>query len=273
MNVFFQTDYRKIFRLIIRKNKKLGEKITLTDIANEMRVQRPYLSKVLNYSADLNSDQMFLACRFLKFSGEESHYMGLLLEHSRSSSQERKELLWKQITEIQNKNLEIKKHLKAPAVTTQDDRYSLYYLDPMVQIVHLFLTIPRYLAHPERIEEDLKISKKRFTSILKILDELKIIDVQGDSLKVLVQQMHLPKGSPPFGPAQILFRLKSLDRIAEVGDAGYGFSVSFSADEKTRKATQQNFLEFLKKTEALVGQANPEHVYQINFDLLPWSSN
>jgi hypothetical protein len=272
MNIFFQTDYRKIFRLIIKKNKKFGQKITLMDIANEIRVQRPYLSKVLNYSADLNSDQMFLACRFLKFSEEQSHYMGLLLEYSRSASNDRKEDLWKKIVEIQNQNLEIKNHLKAEVVETQSDRYSPYYLDPMVQIVHLFLTIPRFLKNPERIEESLKISKKRLSAILKVLDDLKIIEIQGDSLVVLRKEMHLPKDSPLCGPQQLLFRQKSIDRIAEIGDEGYGFSVCFSADEKTRKVIQQNFLDFLKKTEALVGQANPENVYQINFDLLPWSN-
>ena len=59
-------------------------------MADHMRIQKPYISKVINNMADFSSDQLYMACDFLGFGEDEKNYMLLLLELERTTYTERK---------------------------------------------------------------------------------------------------------------------------------------------------------------------------------------
>ena len=276
MNIHQLSDYREIVRQLLKRQKKLGHKTTLHDVAKAVNVQRPYLSKVLNGNADLNSEQMFYLCKFFSLSDEQADYMNLLLERDRATRLERKKSLESKIKLIRNRNLDIQQNLDAKPIELDEQRLSAYYLDPTVQIVHLFLTISRYKKEPALIAEALSISQERLNDIFQTLADLKLIEVRGDQFHVLIENVHLAKDSVLCHPHQALSRIKATQRLMELGkleleNSSYSFSLCFSADAHTRRLIQERFLKFLRETERLVKGANAEEVLQINFDLFPWS--
>jgi hypothetical protein len=68
-----------------------------------------------------------------------------------------------------------------------------------------------------------------------------------------------------------MFRLQTLQQIKRLdADERFLFSVTFSGNEATQAALHEEFLKFLRKAEAIVKDAPPEGVFQMNFDLFPW---
>lgn len=276
---YSSTDYRKSMRLALDRMALRGEKVTNHDLAEAMRVQSPYLSKVFSGAADLNEDQLFLAARKLKLSTDEHRYLALLLNHNRASLKERKSSLMIEIQDFQKRKLSPAENRSAgqiapspksekPGHGTSLDRY---YLDPWAQIIHMYLMIPNWLKNPRALADETGLGAERVAAILKTLEELEIIELKSGVYRLLKEQLHLPKTSPLCGPQQNLMRTLSLSKTAAPSEDVYSFLATFTANEKTRLKIQAEFVDFLKRVETLVTDSPSEEVYQIQFDLFPWS--
>lgn len=266
-------DYRKCLRLALDRLASRGEKITNSQLAEAMRVQNPYLSKVFSGAADLNEDQLFLGARKLKLSDDEHHYLSLLLNHNRASVKERRAQINSAIQSIQKRKLSPSENRTAPQISdsSENTRLSHYYLDPWAQIIHMYLMIPKWLKNPRALAEETRIGSERLASILKTLEELEIIEFKAGVYRLLKEQLHLSKSSPLCVPQQSLMRTLSLSKTANKDSDSYSFLATFTANEKTRLKIQGEFVDFLKRIETLVAEAPSEEVYQIQFDLFSWS--
>jgi hypothetical protein len=84
--------------------------------------------------------------------------------------------------------------------------------------------------------------------------------------------LHLSQDSPLLPIYRTMLRLKAADRLRQLPtEAYYSFSVLFSADPATQREIQASFLKFLATMEKKVKGCQPSEVYQLTFDLLPWS--
>jgi hypothetical protein len=89
---------------------------------------------------------------------------------------------------------------------------------------------------------------------------------------VLVKGLHLAKEAKEFLNWNQQMRLMAMQRNQYFQSGkSYAFSVLFSADEETRCRIHEQFLEFLQKTQQKVKKAASNHVYQLNFELFPWT--
>jgi len=149
-----------------------------------------------------------------------------------------------------------------------------YYLDPLLQIVHMFMTIPGYQKEPDRVRKELRLTRRKFGDIIARLLRLGILRTGEKEGAYQAQKlsMHLSADSPLVQPYRTLLRLKASQRMQELpGESLYSFSVIFSCDSAARKLIQDDFLKFLKTVEKRVKDSKPSEVHQMNFDLLPWS--
>lgn len=272
MEFYSSTDYRKVIKYLIERETSRGEKTNLSTLAEAMRVQRPYLSKVMNASADLNSDQVFLLCKFFELSEKESEYIEILLEYARSQLKEKKDVLKKRIQAIQGEYLDIKKHVVAKEVNLESSEFAEYYLNHYMQIVHVALNVKKF-QHIPSLAQALSIDIESMNEILKKLESLGLIQFKGGKFTTTPQGIHLPKDSSLLKPHQSMVRMQSLQQInSRSRDPGnYSFSVTFSGDEDIKKKIQEDFLKFLKTTQKTVSEGGTEEVYQINFDLFSWT--
>jgi len=106
--MYLENDYRSALRKALESRKKTDPKATYQNLAQAMRVQKSYLSKVLNQGAELSSDQLHLASKYLEFSEQQESYIELLLQHSRSVIPDRRTQILSKIQKIQAKNAETK---------------------------------------------------------------------------------------------------------------------------------------------------------------------
>lgn len=268
-------DYREFIKNEINLSKKINNKFNYSFFAERAGVQNTYFSKVLKLEAHLNSDQIFLLSDALELKEKEREYLGLLHEHSRSVINKRKSALNQRIKALEREFEKLEEHLIAKTVAPEKNTdLARYYLNPFNTLVHIFLTVPYFSKNPLRIAESLRLSETELESILYLLVDLKIIapDGEGGGFKVLQEALHLSKESIFTNPHHTLMRYRCLDRITNLpAEKKKNFSVTFSADEKTRKEIYEEFLKFASKIEKMVGHAASEEVYQLNFDFFPWS--
>lgn len=244
-------------------------------MAKACGVQKTYLSKVFNGDAHLNSDQLFAAARYLDLSGAELERVTLLHERERAQNPDRRAHLAQRLEELETRSLASQTHLKAKPARLQKEIESEFFLDPELQIVQLYLCIPKYAANPASLAKRMGISTTALDAKLAKLERLGFVERKGAAIRVLRNDLHLGDDSPLIGAYRSLMRLKAVERFARTDaspkNAPYGFSALFSASEKTKIEIHRNFLAFLKESERLARASAPEEVYLMNFDLFGWS--
>jgi transcriptional regulator with XRE-family HTH domain len=272
--MLYQLDsYKDVLRsALLARRDQLGRTYTYQSLATACRVQKTYLSRVFNGDAHLSDDQLFLACEFLSLGDDERRYATLLHQRDRSVVQKKRQRLGREIEAMRARYLKTEGHLAVPPVVTGGHDESVYFLSPHYQLVHMFLMVPRFAQDPARLRQQLGLSEKELADVVTALARLGLVRFEGGRYEVLKPALHLPSDSPLYRSYRALTRLKAMARVDRLEpDAAYNFSVVFTADEPTRRHIQARFLEFLKEVEEAVRAAPSDDVYQMHFDLFPWT--
>lgn len=274
MTIFRFNDYRDAIAHLISSSKKNDTKLSYSEMADFIRVQKGYISRVLKKEAHLSTDQLYLTSEYLKLSDEQLDFLLLLLEYNRSALAQRKKILRQRVHDIQSQHRDTRNHLKADMLNPEDvSHYGRYYLDPYTPLVHTFLSIPYYAKQTSALAVKLGLSEKRLNQIIQVLIELKIIalDKSKSAFKIIRDHMQLVADSPLNLPYQIFQRTNAIHKIQTQSlEDRFIFSVTFSADEKSKTEIHEAFLKFLSEAEKIVKSSEASEVYQINFDLFGW---
>lgn len=271
MNIFEYTSYYEALADKVSELKAHSPKMTLAKLAQSALMQPSYLTNVLKGRCHFNSDQLFRLCEQLNFNIEEVDYLQLLLEYEKTAYARRKSILEKKIKEIRQHHLRAEKNLSVKPVELNPEELAQYYLDPYIQLVHIFLHSKKGRCTTETITRQFSLSPSQATKIISTLEKLKYIKKNGMQFDVLVEGRHLPRDSQMAKPHLVLMRLKSLDQIQRLStEQTYSFSATISTLPEVRTRIQAEFVKFLKASERLVNNHDPKHLYQINFDLFPW---
>lgn len=271
MNVYAEKDYRKIIAALLEERRIDNADVNYQGLAQAMRIPKSYLSKIMHGRADLSFDQLFLAAQYFRLTFEEREYLDLLLSYARCGLADRKSALEEKIEKIRHRHFDTRAHLAADIIDNAVGLHE-YYLDPVYQLVHAALSLEKYTTSLKSLAEDLGIALSRILDAAMGLERLGIIERSDGNIQILRPAMHLPKESPFYEGWRAQLRLLGLQRTQAIAkESHYAFSVVFSAGLKTDQEIKMKFFEFLKSIESEVGSAPCERVYQMNFDILPWT--
>lgn len=269
--IFKYLDYRKYIADWVQTRKERGFAVTFHSLSEWMRIQKSYFSRVMKGDADLNGDQAFLLARAMELDKEESAYFSLLVEWSRASLKERKQVLLEEIQTIQRRKISSESVLSK--TEPQVENLQSYYLNPLNQLLHIALTDAasapaslRQMAHKFGIEE------REFFALTEALLQQGLLKKEGSKFVNQAGQMHLKRSHPLTKVNHVLHRAHALARLmASDFERNYTFTATFSADEATFTQVKSAFMEFLKAVEAPIEKAPAKNCFQMNFDLFPWA--
>lgn len=271
MNVFSYTSYTEALEVAIGRKKESTPGWTLSKLAEDCIMQASYLTNVLKGRADFNTDQLARICDLLGLSNEDFEYLALLLELKRSSFEKRRKQLEAKITEIRQQHLRAEKNISTKTVQLTPEQQDKYYLDPFVQLIHIFLSCHEGSASAEFLANKFFLPKAQVLNILQDLEDIGYIKRKGAKIEVLVEGRHLPRESHLLRPHHTVMRVKSIDQMQRLpSDQTYSFSATISTEPEVRTKIQAEFLKFMKAAEKLVTTHDAGKLYQINFDLFPW---
>lgn len=273
MSIYSYLSYKKAIKEELFKKKIRYPDLTFEKMASHCRIQKTYLSKVLNREGDLNQDQLYMSCDYLKLKKPEQDFVFLLHAHNTSIHVSRKKEILSEIENIQKKQMKSEAHIETKANSINFVDYQKYYLDPYLQIIHMFLTISKFQNESALIAKSLtELSKETIDEKIKQLEEMQLIVWNNNKWKAIESNLHLTSDAPIYKVYRKLLRMKSLEKLDSSNlQDNYSFSVIFSTNEKVRSEIQKRFLEFLKEIQKIVQSEKESDVYQLNFDLFAWS--
>ena len=267
------SDYLQILKHVMKSRKKeFGSRFTFEKMARACRIQRTYLSAVLNGRGHLNEDQVFAACDYLEMDSVDKEFVCLCHALSRSTHPKRQTELTRQIKQLQKKALSTDKHLSPKvAISQETTTNSEYHLDFNLQLVHILLTVERLAQSPAKIRQLLNLDETSFENILAKLSALGIIE-RKPKVRVLIEKVHLSSDSPYVQIYRSHMRLKALERIStRPKERPYSFSVLFSSKPTVQDKIVKKFLEFISWAQEISETPHPTDVFQMNFDFLKWT--
>lgn len=275
INLYRYLDYRVVIAKLVEEKRKEDPKFKQEDLAEATGIQKTYLSKVLNGVSHLNSDQLYEVLQYFKLDEEMSQYFFLLLELGRSANSKRKKDLQSKIAAIQleKKNLkhQIQRKLLLPNTTGPELEY---YLDPLAVIIHQFLMIRGFQEKPKLIVEKLGISESHLLKTLELLERANLAkkDLKTGRWNVTESNFHIPKESPLSGPRLHLLRTFAINHLMKIPlQKRFSYSSTIRADENTKNFIHEQILKLLKAIDPVIESAPEEAIYELNFDLFPWS--
>ena len=256
--------------------RKFGRTYSYEKMAEACRIQKSYISKVLrDEKTHFTADQLFLVALYLNLSKSETHFLELLMARDRSASKERRVTLEQDINAIRQQNMRTEENInnvrKVPL--TEETDLASFFLDPDAQLVHVCLSIEKLARSLQLLANVTGLGDVRVQRTIAKLKDLGLIFEDKGQLRVKELAMHLTKDSPYFTAYRQLVRLKILERINALPvNSSYNFSVFFAGDVQLKDEIQAEFLIFLKKIRSKVDDCKkPESVYQLSFDLVPWT--
>lgn len=272
--VYLNEDYRDSFKVRLNQLKHVqGKKFSVHDMAETCSMQRTYLSKVLNKGAHLNDDQFFMAVEYLGFNDEEAEFLELSHAYQRSDLRRRKQALKKKLLEEQGRQLRTEKVIEADVIHPDSLTFSEYYLDPQIQLVHMFFTIKAYRRDPMAVQQQLNLDPEKFQEIIDKLVAMKLISYKNQRVENLKEQIFLSADSPIARPYHSLAKFSAAARISEIPESkSRKLSVVFSCTPKEYQEINQKLVELYKYMEEIVAPVEaPTQVYQLSYDLFPWT--
>jgi uncharacterized protein (TIGR02147 family) len=271
MNIFVENNYRQVLKRFVEERKAVDTKFHFQAIADATKIPKSYISKVMTQKAHFNQDQLYLFCDHVGMNDHQRKFMSLLLEWERCVVKKRKSALNEEINLARAAALDTQKHIQASTDAIDEQIIRDYFLEPWHQIVHICLSIPKYQTNANALAADLNISASRLRTIIANLEGWGVIEHTKGSFRTLIKNFHLPKTSPVFSAWRNQLKLFSMERLGRSdSEEDYSFMATFSATPKVRDKIKGEFLEFLKKTEALVRSSPQEAAFQVNFDLFGW---
>ena len=266
--------YTDALNAVFAEEKRQLPSLTLSSLAQQCLMQPSYLTNVLKERADLNSDQLYRLCELLRLDGDDTEYLLMLLELKRTQYSKRRNELQAKIRKIQSEQLRAEKNILTPSTELTAEQAEKYYLDPYIQLIHIYLTIPQAKKTLAEIARKFAIPLRRAEQVLQTLEEIHYVQRKAKNYEVLNSGRHLPRESAILRPHQQMLRLKSLEQMQSLTvENVYSFSATISTSPEARTQIQAEYLKFLKSAEKIVKGSEPERLYQINFDLFPWEKD
>lgn len=264
-------DYRSILEEFISIQKGMDSSLTLAKLAQSAQIQPSYLTNVLKKRADLSSDQLYFLAQKLSCSKEETDYLLLLLEYTRTQIPARRSQLKEQIENIKKEKLSAKNILQSESLALNNDQVSEFYLDPLNDLVHLYCSLDKMDISIDSLTTKFSISTVKAKKILSLLEKLNLISYKNGKWSVSKITKHLPKESPLCKPFHTQHRLLALEKLQKTDEEEYySFSATISADTATKEAIKIEFLNFLKSIQQTTEKAPSKELFQLNFDLFSW---
>lgn len=267
-SIFDFSNFGDALRDLVEKRKYIDPKFSFGVLADACQIQRSYLSQAINQKARLSADQVFAVTKYLTLKENESKYLLILNEIETTGIKARRDELEKERQKLQIGALKTENKIKRHTSEQSSEPFFKYYTNWAVPLVHMYLTIPRYLRNPDSIRAILALDENVFTDSLSTLEALNLISISTKGIKVLQDKLHLPSSSYFSKTNAISFRQKAIESLQKTKNSeNHHFTATFSGTLETQIQLKRLFLTFVEEAAKVIEKSDNEDVFQINFDL------
>lgn len=247
--------------------------ISLKRVCDHIRIQPPFLSKVLRHNAHLTDDQLFQVSQLFNLTIEEEEFLYLLWREARAGSDVLRRSLLAKIKAHRESKLKLQERLDASkTVLANANHASLqqYFLNPYMQLIHMALLIPRYAKNPALLKEILGLGDPSFADILQSLGQLKIIEIShSGQVSLLKEFVHLDdrRESLMSNLNHQNWRVLIMQKRSTQTHVNYQFSGALCGSHETLMSIREELRSIIAEHAKKLAHAPSEMVYALNIDL------
>jgi len=250
--VIFASDYKTFLRIYLKDPRNRG---TAKRLAEILRVQASFLSKLMNSKAHLSSDQAFLIAEHLFQDESRQKYFQILVEFCKSSNQGRRKQLSSDMDKIRHESAKVENYIgkseDSPLIR------SLYYSNWHFGAIHLLTSI-RQFQSAKAIARKLGLSEEDILSKLKILQSWGLVKQVDQHWIHSSASIHLNREQGILPQMHSDWRNQSLlSLVGNKPDTVHFTNVHTLSLEDYRKI-QKLTLDFIKNAQEISGPSNPE---------------
>ncbi len=243
--------------------------MTFSGLAESCRMQKSFLSMVINQEMHINEEQAFLMAETFNLTSEETDYFLLLLQYARASSNNYAAFLKGKIEKIREKKGRLTEKLSKKTVNLTQNNHSAYYeyyLNPLAQYVHMLLLIPKYQSDLVMIAKRLDSTLEEIQTVIDTLQELDIVIYQNDRYECTAKSIHIENGTALSDQNHLNARLQALQKKINLKENDYRFSATICADTKVKKKIVDEIKNMLSRCQSFTQDTLPTDIYQFNID-------
>ncbi len=267
-------DYKQAIKARVKNLQASRPGLTMKKLAERIRVQSTYLSRVLNSeNSHLSEDQLYTLGRQLEFLPDELDFIQLLRSHQASDEPHRRQMLYSRIDQQRKSRLASAETKPFHLEAFQSE--VAYLFTPLAIVVHVALFIKSYQKNPRLLCPQLGISDAALKNILQILDASDYVVLADDDpfkvLEVKSKYPHFGREHPLMRAHQTTLKTMLQSRLNQTAESEKeSFLVTFSMDEAGFKKVSDEFRKFVSKVQSVSFDGKHTNVYQLSFDFLKW---
>lgn len=257
--------YRQLLKVLVEEKNLTGEAMSFSKLASLAKIQRSYLSQVVNLKHHLSNDQLYAICEVLQLSKDVRQHLMLLSEWERCKLDPRKMDLERKLAAIEEKD---QGKIFSEAEFKQD-ALDDYFCDPLGEVALKFLSIESFRKNPAMIQQRLGLSSSRWQEILRTLEESGFIICQNQAIRVLKSAVFPAEESAAEKIRNIQGRLKVVhQKLKQRNIDEFLYNWWFIANPNRKRQLKIEYLQLLQSIYQDSLRVPHKDVYQLSIDLL-----
>lgn len=257
--------YRSIIREIVEARAAKKDGMSFTKLANVCRIQRSYLSQVINLKNHFSNDQLYSICEALELPKSQRDYLLLLSEYERCRNTERKNFLQQKILKLKQAESKSTSGMSEALRDALDD----YFCDPWAEIILNFFRIEHYAKNPDEVREVLGITRRRWDIVMKTLRDCQFV-VDGADRILTPQGFPVPEeNSPADRIRHIMARMRvAQQKLKQRYIDDFLYNLWYTTTRDAKKQIKINQLHLLQRIHEEARHTKQEKIYQLTLDVL-----
>lgn len=260
---FEYDDYKKYLKIWI-SSQPGGGRGFYRKMAQHLKIHTTLMSHIMSGKQDFTEDQMLLLSEFMGLSEAETEYWIELLRWSRASTPRLKERLKRKLQQLRQDSREIHKRIVTHHELTDQDS-ARFYSNWYFSALRLLTDIPQYQTRAS-LMSSLPLPAQTLGEAISFLVNTGLIREEKGRLIIGPSQTHLPSNSPYVWTTHKNWRLKAMERHAQVRDQELFYtgpmSISIDDVEKIRELLVQTIAEITK----IASTSKPETLVALGVD-------
>jgi uncharacterized protein (TIGR02147 family) len=233
-------------------------------MAEAMRCDLAYLSRVLNGSAHLGLEQADHLSHFFGLSQEEHHFFLLLVELARASTESLKRYFKNQMEEVLNDRLSLRNRLKSTSKLTEEAQIK-YYSTWFYAAIHVMVGIPDS-QDAASISRQLNLPLSKVHKILADLVEFGLVKEKGGKFQRSSLRIHLGSDEMMATKHHHNWRMKSMESIDRGQSKNLHYSSVISVGKKDIPKIKETMTKAIEEIREIVKDSEDEEVWSYCLD-------
>lgn len=233
-------------------------------LAEELRVQPAFISRVLHNDAHFSLEHAVVINRFLNHTERESEYFLLLLQKDRAGSKELEDYLQQKMEKILEERQIIAERIQVKETLTAEDQMT-YYSSWHYSAIHVMLMVSRWRTS-QSISDYLKIPMQQTKKILEFLCSVGLAEERDGEFICGRNRIHLEKHSPILPRHHSNWRMRAMQSMDRNLAEDLYFSGPICLSETDGKKLREMLLKFLEESEKIIGPSPEETVFCLGID-------